>query len=65
MTTSTTSTTTTTTAYTYEWSETFGAYVVLVDGRFLRNDLGNVRLFATPNSARKRIARERSGNFHS
>jgi hypothetical protein len=46
--------------------------VPLVNGRFgieyggnlLRNNDGNVREFNTRNSARKRIARERSGNFH-
>ena len=64
MTTSTTTTTATTT-FTYEYSEAFGAYVVIVNGlHILRDALGAVRTFATPNSARKRIARERSGNFH-
>jgi hypothetical protein len=34
------------------------------DGTLLRNRYGAVREFATRNSARKRIARERSGDFH-
>lgn len=34
------------------------------DGMLLRGFNGIIRVFATRNSARKRIARERSGNFH-
>jgi hypothetical protein len=34
------------------------------DGMLLRTPDGTLRVFSTRSSARKRIARERSGNFH-
>jgi hypothetical protein len=34
------------------------------DGMILRDSNGRWRTFKTRNSARKRIARERAGNFH-
>lgn len=39
-------------------------FMVTLDGNPLRDQNGLVRYFRTRNSARKRIARERSGNFH-
>jgi hypothetical protein len=42
----------------------YGYNVRRVDGTRLTNRLGAVRIFATRNSARKRISRERVGNFH-
>ena len=43
----------------------FDGFTIARDGITLTNRYGSVRIFATRNSARKRIARERSGNFHS
>ena len=34
------------------------------DGTFLTDKYGRPRWFSTANSARKRISRERAGNFH-
>ena len=34
------------------------------DGMLLRDTNGNIRRFITRNAARKRVSRERSGNFH-
>lgn len=39
-------------------------YYITRNSEVLRNDGGWTRYFATRNSARKRISRERSGNFH-
>lgn len=40
-------------------------FTVLCNGQPLTTPNGSVRYFATANSARKRISRERRGNFHS
>jgi len=46
----------------------FDRYAVMVDdgvrSLYLRDRHDNIRVFSTRNSARKRIARERAGNFH-
>ena len=43
----------------------YGTFAITGPGAlFLRDKWNNIRSFATRNSARKRIARERSGNFH-
>ena len=46
----------------------FDRYAVMADDGvsflYLRNRHGDIRVFSTRNSARKRIARERAGNFH-
>lgn len=39
-------------------------YAIEVDGNLLRDSAGEVRSFATRNAARKRVSRERRGNFH-
>lgn len=39
-------------------------YIVTRNGRPLTDRFGYTRYFATRNSARKRIARERSGDYH-
>ena len=62
----TTTSTTPSTSYTIEPSFEEDGYfeVITNNGLYLRDKDGNVRLFKTRNSARKRIARERSGNLH-
>lgn len=39
-------------------------FSIMCDGTLLKNKDGERRYFKTRNSARKRIARERSGNLH-
>lgn len=47
------------------WNNTSGpGFVVTRNGVFLTDRNNQVRTFTTRSSARKRIARERSGNFH-
>ena len=41
-----------------------GAWNVLVNGEVLTDSTGMPRTFNTRATARKRISRERSGNFH-
>lgn len=43
---------------------TYNDFEVLKNGVALTDRNGYRRIFLTRNSARKRIARERSGNFH-
>ena len=52
------------TVYTITRDVIVGGYNVLADGFMLKDDTGRVHNFTSRNSARKRIARERSGNFH-
>lgn len=64
---STTSTTASTVSSTFEivpYSTSEGTWAVLHNGLYLRDKNYNIREFKTRNSARKRIARERSGNLH-
>ena len=67
MSTTTTSITTVTTGTedSFEIVSYFGGYAVKRNGLLLVNDRGDVRVFVTRNAARKRISRERRGNFHS
>lgn len=46
--------------------ETPGGFIVwdTTTGSYLRDKDGNKRVFASRNAARKRISRERTGNFH-
>jgi hypothetical protein len=48
----------------YDNMEGTGFVVEGPDGMLLCTPDGTLRVFSTRNSARKRIARERSGNFH-
>jgi len=57
--------TATETTTTYEIVSTDTGYAILRDGSYLTDSRGNVRTFVTRNAARKRISRERTGNFHS
>jgi hypothetical protein len=41
-----------------------GNYYILKDGLTLFDEQNQIRFFKTRNSARKRVSRERSGNFH-
>lgn len=50
--------------YSVQFSAVDGNYRVFRNGVFLTDRHGMVRVFTSANSARKRIARERSGNFH-
>lgn len=52
--------------FTVEHSAEWGGYVVRnnLTNTLLTDRFGAVRVFSTPNTARKRISRERSGNFH-
>lgn len=54
-----------TTQYTIE-VDSFGTFTVLdnATGAHLLDKYGTIRRFSTRNAARKRISRERSGNFH-
>ncbi len=45
-------------------AQNFG-FAVRRNGTFLTDANGSVRIYVTRNAARKRISRERSGNFHS
>lgn len=55
--------TTTTGNYTITTNDA-GNFIVLRDGQPLRDVYGNTRWFTSRNAARKRISRERKGNFH-
>lgn len=60
-----TNTLTTVTGTAYFQIVTNGGYFYVVrDGVYLTDRNGRVRTFITRNAARKRISRERSGNFH-
>lgn len=41
-----------------------GYFYITRNGVYLTNKFGNARTFITRNAARKRISRERRGNFH-
>lgn len=56
-------TTTTQTLDTYKVENTPSGYIVLKNGEPLR-DGETVRVYSTPNAARKRISRSRRGDFH-
>jgi hypothetical protein len=55
--------TTTEATYTIEGNDESGFYIT-INGLPLANRYGSTRYFSSRNSARKRIARERSGDFH-
>lgn len=48
----------------YVIDQRIGGFVVLRNGFELRDADGWARIFRTRNSARKRISRERRGNYH-
>ena len=49
---------------TYTIVENAGYFYVVRNGLYLRDRFNNPRTFITRNAARKRISRERRGNFH-
>ena len=50
--------------YEIVWNAVAALFTVVKNGAALVDSAGYARLFKTRNAARKRIARERSGNFH-
>jgi len=56
--------TTGTTIDLFEIVEENGLFYVTRNGMFLTNRYGRARSFITRNTARKRISRERRGDFH-
>jgi len=59
-----TTTGTTTTTATYEVVTEFGSFFVLKNGEYLRDKTGAAYKYNSASGARKRITRDRSGNFH-